>query len=37
MPWVDGVWVVDPVGHTVRIWQRKDEAYDESGRSVLQQ
>ena len=32
---VDEVWVVDPVGHTVRIWQRDDEAYDESGRSDL--
>ena len=32
---VDEVWVVDPVGHTVRIWQRDDEAFDESGRSDL--
>lgn len=32
---VDEVWVVDPVGHTVRIWQRKDGAYEESGRSDL--
>lgn len=24
----DEVWVLDPVGHMVRIWQRDDEAYD---------
>ena len=32
---VDEVWVVDPVGHTVRIWHRRDGAYDESGRGDL--
>lgn len=32
---VDELWVVDPEANTVRIWQRTEGAYDESGRSEL--
>ena len=32
---VDEVWVVDPLGRTVRIWQRRDSELVETGRSDL--
>ncbi len=32
---VDEVWVLDPVERTVRCWRRREQAYEESERSVL--